>query len=64
MPHWAVASGPLFELDAPRGFAYRDEFLTLTEEQALAAEIGGVQFSTFEMRGVVARRRVEFFGQS
>lgn len=30
----------------------------------LAAEIGRLEFSTFEMRGVVARRRVAFFGKT
>ena len=30
----------------------------------LAGEIARVEFSTFEMRGVVARRRVAFFGRT
>jgi len=34
------------------------------EEEVLAAAMAGVGFSDFEMRGVVARRRVAFFGQS
>ena len=50
--------------DAPEGFHYRSDFITRDEETALAAEIGAVRFSTFEMRGVAARRRVAFFGSS
>jgi alkylated DNA repair dioxygenase AlkB len=54
----------LFETDLPGGFRYRDDFITVEEEAALAGEIARVEFSTFEMRGVVARRRVAFFGMS
>ncbi len=54
----------LFGLDVPPGFEYRDEFLTTAQEADLAAHISRVEFSTFEMRGVVARRRVAFFGAS
>ena len=61
MPHWGV---PLFDVDLPDGFRYLDDFITVEEEGALAAEISRVEFSTFEMRGVVARRRVAFFGHS
>jgi alkylated DNA repair dioxygenase AlkB len=53
---------PLFGTDLPEGFHYRDEFITQDEERALADQIEHVQFSDFEMRGVVARRRVAFFG--
>ena len=60
----APAAGRLFEPDLPEGFSYREEFLTTAEEQALAAAIAEVAFSDFEMRGVVARRRVAFFGLS
>jgi alkylated DNA repair dioxygenase AlkB len=48
----------------PPGFAYRDRFITDAEETALLDAVGGLTFSAFEMRGVVARRRVAFFGQS
>jgi alkylated DNA repair dioxygenase AlkB len=51
-------------LRVPDGFHYRDDFITVDEEAALVQEIAGVEFSTFEMRGVVARRRVAFFGRS
>jgi alkylated DNA repair dioxygenase AlkB len=48
----------------PDGFRYRSDFITRDEETELAAEIGALQFGTFQMRGVVARRRVAFFGRS
>jgi alkylated DNA repair dioxygenase AlkB len=54
----------LFEPDLPAGFHYRDDFLTGAEERDLAAAIAGVSFDTFQMRGVVARRRVKFYGQA
>jgi alkylated DNA repair dioxygenase AlkB len=54
----------LFEPDVPNGFKYAPDFITVEEEGALGEEIGRVEFSTFEMRGVVARRRVAFFGRS
>ena len=58
------SAGALFDADVPAGFFYRDDFITPDEEAGLAEEIGRVQFSNFEMRGVVARRRVAFFGRS
>ncbi len=66
MPHWIVslASSPLFGSAVPDGFFYRDDFLTRDEEAALVEAIGQVEFSTFEMRGVVARRRVKFYGRT
>jgi alkylated DNA repair dioxygenase AlkB len=48
--------------EMPPGFRYRADFLTSDQERALEKEISGVTFSAFEMRGVVARRRVAFFG--
>jgi alkylated DNA repair dioxygenase AlkB len=54
----------LFASNVPDGFLYRDDFLTADEEATLIGDVGGVEFSTFEMRGVVARRRVAFFGSS
>ncbi|HEX2445782.1 MAG TPA: alpha-ketoglutarate-dependent dioxygenase AlkB [Vicinamibacterales bacterium] len=54
----------LFGVEVPTGFLYREDFITSDEEARLAEEIGRVQFSTFEMRGVAARRRVAFFGRS
>ncbi len=66
MPHWDVAPARslLFDTDVPSGFRYRDDFITRDDEASLAGEIARLEFSTFEMRGVVARRRVAFFGRS
>ncbi len=54
----------LFEPDLPSGFYYRDDFISAGEEQQLVTAISGLSFDTFEMRGVVARRRVKLFGRS
>jgi alkylated DNA repair dioxygenase AlkB len=54
----------LFDPDVPDGFVYREGFITPGEEAQLIEAIHRVEFSTFEMRGVVARRRVAFFGSS
>src|SRR3954462_15512190 len=57
-------SGSLFEATLPAGVHYRDTFIDTDEETQLASEIANVRFSVFEVRGVVARRRVAFFGRS
>jgi len=57
-------SRSLFEDDVPRGFHYRADFITDDDEGRLLDGIREVAFADFEMRGVVARRRVAFFGQS
>jgi hypothetical protein len=65
MSHATLVMGTspqLFELEVPSGFAYCDEFISVAAEQALLNAIDDVTFSEFEMRGVVARRRVAFFG--
>jgi alkylated DNA repair dioxygenase AlkB len=54
----------LFGADLPEGFRYEDDFISPEEESLLAGHIANVEFSTFEMRGVVARRRVAFFGSA
>ena len=54
----------LFEQDLPPGFHYRADFIAVADERVLLDAIADVVFSEFEMRGVVARRRVAFFGQS
>jgi alkylated DNA repair dioxygenase AlkB len=59
-----VARDRLFDVDLPDGFRYQDDFIDAQEEAALADAIAGVTFAAFEMRGVVARRRVAFFGRS
>lgn len=48
----------------PDGFKYAPEFISPQDEVALLDQIGRVEFSAFEVRGVVARRRVAFFGRS
>lgn len=58
------APASLFGADIPDGFLHRDSFVSADEEATLLAEIQRIEFSTFEMRGVVARRRVAFFGAS
>jgi alkylated DNA repair dioxygenase AlkB len=60
----ARARGPLLEVEVPGGFQYRSDFITVEEEARLVKDIARVEFSTFEMRGVIARRRVAFFGRS
>jgi alkylated DNA repair dioxygenase AlkB len=54
----------LFEPAVPDGFQYRDGFVSADEESVLLEEIRQVEFSDFTLRGVVARRRVAFFGMS
>jgi hypothetical protein len=66
VPHWNVSQtrGLLFDLDVPNGFQYRNDFISADDEAFLTEEITRLEFSTFEMRGVAARRRVAFFGRS
>jgi alkylated DNA repair dioxygenase AlkB len=54
----------LFDPDLPEGFDYDPAFISRGEEDDLAAAIAHVTFDLFEMRGVVARRRVKFYGAS
>ncbi|MGE5834114.1 MAG: alpha-ketoglutarate-dependent dioxygenase AlkB [Acidobacteriota bacterium] len=54
----------LFGPDVPDGFQFRPDFLNADEEAVLLGHIQDTKFSNFEMRGVVARRRVAFFGLS
>jgi alkylated DNA repair dioxygenase AlkB len=54
----------LFGADLPPGFEYRTGFISIEEEAALVREISRLAFAAFEMRGVVAKRRVAFFGRS
>jgi alkylated DNA repair dioxygenase AlkB len=60
----ARAPGLLFDADVPDGFQYRRDFITVDEESSLVADVRRLEFATFELRGVVARRRVAFFGRS
>jgi alkylated DNA repair dioxygenase AlkB len=51
-------------LDYPKGFQYCADFISASEEAGLVAALGHVAFVDFELRGVVARRRVAFYGES
>lgn len=57
-------AGTLFDVDVPDGFRYRPDFISIDEEAELVDNTARVEFAPFEMRGVVARRRVAFFGRS
>ena len=48
--------------DLPVGFEYRPDFLSIDEERALLDVIGRLEYSSVEMRGVVARRRTVHYG--
>ena len=50
--------------DRPDGFLYQPRFISEGEERVLADAIAQLEFDPFAMRGVVARRRVKFFGAS
>src|SRR4030095_5921088 len=54
----------LFTPDMPPGFQYRDDFISAAEEAVLLKDITRIEFSNFEKRGVIAKRRVAFFGAS
>jgi alkylated DNA repair dioxygenase AlkB len=52
----------LFEPDVPEGFRYRPDVIDPVADRALSAAVARIEFDTFTMRGVVARRRVKFYG--
>jgi alkylated DNA repair dioxygenase AlkB len=54
----------LFGSDEPDGFRYQPGFITPAEEAELLRAIAAITFADFSMRGVVARRRVAFFGEA
>jgi alkylated DNA repair dioxygenase AlkB len=54
----------LFGPDLPEGFQYQQAFITVEVEAELTEAIDGITFDEFSMRGVVARRRVAFFGET
>lgn len=58
------SAAPLFGIDVPPGFEHRDGFITVEEERSLIEDISKLEFADFELRGVIARRRVAFFGAS
>lgn len=51
-------------MDVPAGFRSQADLIDAAEERRLLDGIAVTPFSDFEMRGVVARRRVAFFGQT
>jgi alkylated DNA repair dioxygenase AlkB len=58
-------AGSLFDVaKVPDGFQLRHDFIADDEERTLVDAIAQVEFATFEMRGVAARRRVAFFGHT
>jgi alkylated DNA repair dioxygenase AlkB len=54
----------LFGADTPSGFHYRGDFVSAEDEASLIEDITHIEFADFEMRGVIAKRRVAFFGAS
>ena len=64
MSRRASLDTPLFGPAVPDGFQHQPDFLTASDEGALVEHIANIEFSNFEMRGVIARRRVAFFGLS
>jgi alkylated DNA repair dioxygenase AlkB len=63
--HWRVAPiQPDLLAELPEGLQYRRDFISVEEERTLLEAIDSLEFATFEMRGVVARRRVAFFGNT
>jgi alkylated DNA repair dioxygenase AlkB len=53
-----------FDAPVPEGFRYASDLLDGVAEQRLVDEIRRIEFSSFEMRGVVAKRRVAFYGRT
>ena len=58
------AAGSLFGPNLPPEFLYQDDFISTAEQAGLVDHINQIEFAAFEMRGVVAKRRVAFFGAS
>jgi alkylated DNA repair dioxygenase AlkB len=48
----------------PEGFVYEPNFLTEAEEQDLIAHAETLDWQPFEMHGVIAKRRVFYFGHN
>lgn len=59
-----TSQAALFGPSGPDGLCYREDLISPAEEQELITAVQKVEFRQFEMRGVVARRRVAFFGES
>jgi alkylated DNA repair dioxygenase AlkB len=52
----------VIEPAAPQGFVYRDDVVTVEEEQALVARFRDLPFKPFEFHGFLGNRRVVSFG--
>ena len=52
----------VIEPAVPEGFVYRDDVITVEEEQALVARFRELPFKPFEFRGFLGNRRVVSFG--
>jgi hypothetical protein len=61
--HTASLFGPADDA-VPDGLRYRPDFISADEERELVTSIGHLEFSPYELRGVVAKRRVAVFGRS
>jgi alkylated DNA repair dioxygenase AlkB len=48
----------------PEGFIYEPNFLTEAEEQSLIARVETLDWQPLEMHGVIAKRRVFYFGHN
>ena len=59
-----MAASPVSSITVSLRLPLSRDFITEADERVLLDAIAHVAFSDFEMRGVVARRRVAFFGQS
>ena len=57
-----VRQASLFDPGQPEGFVYQPDFLSPSEEQVLAGEIGRLDLKPFEFQGFLGKRRVTSFG--
>jgi alkylated DNA repair dioxygenase AlkB len=59
-----IPQGELFAVEprSPAGFAYRDDLISLAEEQLVLRELEQVPFKPFEFQGFVGKRHVASFG--
>lgn len=49
-------------VDLPKGFEYRQDFLSPEEEQDLLTKVAGLDFQPFEFQGYIAKRRIVEYG--
>jgi alkylated DNA repair dioxygenase AlkB len=55
-------SSPITPVGLPKGFSYLPGFINEDQEQALLRALESLSFQTFEMHGVMAKRRVVHLG--